>query len=101
MASVGHGNVFSSKTLVKYHTCTEVGQEVTDTSWTVGNSNQICGKLFFTIRVVRHWIRLPGEVVGSALFADNTERPTVSSHSPLPTLEVLKTQLDMTLSNLT
>jgi len=100
MASVRHSKIFSSKTLVKYNACTEIRQEVTDTSWTVGDYNQICGKPFFTRRVVRHCIRLPGEVVGSALFTDNTECLTVSSHSPLPTLEVFKTQLDMTLSNL-
>ena len=39
-------------------------------------------KKFFTVRVVRHWNRLPGEVVDA------------------PTLEVFKARLDGTLSNL-
>ena len=39
-------------------------------------------KLFFTVRVVRHWNRLPGEVVDA------------------PSLEVLKARLDGALSNL-
>ena len=40
------------------------------------------GKLFFTIRVLRYWNRLPGEVVDA------------------PSLEVFKARLDGALSNL-
>ena len=40
-------------------------------------------KKFFTVKVVRHWHRLPREVVGA------------------PSLEVFKARLDRALSNLT
>ncbi|KFR17244.1 hypothetical protein N306_02018, partial [Opisthocomus hoazin] len=39
-------------------------------------------KKFFTVRVVKHWHRLPGEVVGA------------------PSLETFKARLDAALSNL-
>jgi len=56
--------------------CPVTGQEAMGTNWNTGNSIKILKKSFFTVRMVKHWIVLPREVV---LY---------------PSLEIVKTHLD-------
>jgi len=57
------------------------GQEAMGTNWNTGKS-VLNRRKIFTVRVIKHWNRLPREVVKSL------------------SLQILKTQLGMVLSNL-
>lgn len=51
-------------------------------SWNTGISNEMQGNLFFPVRVVKHWKRLPGEAVDT------------------PSLEIFNMEVDKAMSSL-
>ena len=71
-----------------------IGQEETASSCARGGLDWILGKNFFTKRVIKHWNRLPREVVESPSLEVFKRRVDVALHGLVVDLAVLDLQLN-------